>query len=151
MKVSTRGRYGIRAVLELALRQNEMPVSLKDIASSQKISLQYLEHLITPLINGGIIKSSRGAKGGISLTRHPSEIKLIDIIRLLEGPVSPVECVQSPECCVRSGYCAVRDIWLDIKKAVDNVLESTTVQDLIEKHKSRQKLKDMDCHSSFDL
>ena len=97
MKLSTRGRYGIRALLELALRQQESPVLLRDIARSQQISLSYLEHLITPLIAGGVLLSTRGARGGISLAKSPAEIKLSEVFQVLEGSTAPVECVDNAE------------------------------------------------------
>src|SRR4030042_4757023 len=125
MKLSTRTRYGTRALLELALHQDKDRVSLKDIARQQQISLPYLEHLIAPLIAGGIIRSTKGPKGGISLTRKPGEIKLSEITQLLEGPMAPVECVNNPEACKRSGACATRDVWGRLKEAMAGVLEST--------------------------
>ena len=137
MKLSTRGRYGIRALLELALRQHESPVLLRDIARSQQISLPYLEHLITPLIAGGVLRSTRGARGGVSLVRTPAEIKLSEAFQILEGSTAPVECVNNPEVCARSRSCATRDIWGEMKKAIDGVLETTTLQDLVEHQKSK--------------
>jgi len=135
MKLSTRTRYGTRALLELALHQGESPVFLKDIAARQRISLPYLEHLVTPLIAGGIIRSTKGPRGGITLTRKPEEIKLSEITQLLEGSLAPVECVDHPEVCDRSGLCVTREIWGKMKGAMDGVLESTTLQDLVEKQK----------------
>lgn len=143
MKVSTRGRYGTRALLELALREGEGPVSLKDVANSQEISLQYLEHLITPLIAGGLIKSTRGARGGVSLAKPAREIKLIDILALLEGSSSPVECVDKPEICSRSNYCAARDIWSDIKGAVNDVLRSVTLQEIAARQRRKMKTEEI--------
>jgi len=137
MKLSTRGRYGTRVLLDLALHHDEEPVLLKDIAQRQQISLQYLEHLITPLIAGGIVRSTRGPKGGVSLVRLPEEIKLGEIIQLLEGSVAPAECVNNPKTCSRSDLCATRDIWSELKKAIDDVLESTTLQDLVERQKKK--------------
>ena len=137
MKLSTRTRYGTRALLELALSRGEEPVFLKDIASRQDISLPYLEQLIAPLILGGIIRSTKGPKGGISLTRDPEEIKLSEITRLLEGSVAPVECINDPGFCNRSEFCATRDIWNELKMAMDEVLESTTLQDLVERHRKK--------------
>ncbi len=137
MKLSTRTRYGTRALLELALRQGDGPVFLKDIAREQQISLPYLEHLIAPLIAGGIIRSTKGPKGGISLARKPRDIKLIEITQLLEGSVAPVECIDNPEACKRSEYCATRDVWSQLKEVMDGVLESTTLQDLVERQKSK--------------
>ncbi|MBI2287586.1 MAG: Rrf2 family transcriptional regulator [Chloroflexi bacterium] len=139
MKLSTRGQYGTRALLELALRYEEGPVLLKDIARSQQIPLRYLEHLITPLVAGGILHSVRGAKGGVSLARSPEEVKLSEVIQLLEGSITPVECVNNPGVCNRSKLCVPRDIWGELKKAIDNVLESTTLQDLVERQKKKEQ------------
>lgn len=139
MKLSTRGRYATRALLDLALHHNEEPVLLKDIAQRQEISLPYLEHLIAPLIAGGIIRSTRGAKGGISLAKSPEEIKLAEIIQLLEGSIAPVECVINPKVCSRSKSCVARDVWSEIKRAINGVLGSTTLQDLVERQKKRGK------------
>ena len=139
MKLSTRGRYGTRALLELALHQGEGPVPLKDIAQRQQISLQYLEHLITPLIAAGIVLSTRGPRGGVSLAKPPEAVRLSEIIQLLEGSIAPVECINSPGVCSRSGSCATRDIWSEMKEAIDSVLESTTLQDLVERQKRKEQ------------
>jgi Rrf2 family cysteine metabolism transcriptional repressor len=135
MKLSTRTRYGTRALLELALRHDKEPVFLKDIARQQQISLSYLEHLIAPLIAGGIIRSTKGPRGGISLAKDPADIRLIDVMRLLEGSVAPVVCVDNPGVCGRSGSCATRDVWVRMKEVIDDLLESTTLRDLVERQK----------------
>ena len=139
MKLSTRGRYGTRALLDLALHQREGPAPLKDIARRQEISLQYLEHLITPLIAGGIVRSIRGPRGGVSLAKSPEEIQLSEVIRLLEGSIAPVDCINNPGICSRSSFCVTRDIWGEMKKAMDGVLESTTLQDLVERQKRKEQ------------
>ncbi len=139
MKLSTRGRYGTRALLELALHYREGPVPLKDIAQSQQISLQYLEHLITPLIAAGIVRSIRGAKGGVSLAKPPEEIRLSEVIQILEGSIAPAECINNPRICNRSELCVTRDVWGELKKAMDGVLESTTLQDLVERQKRKEQ------------
>ena len=139
MKLSTRGRYATRALLDLALHQGEAPVLLKDIAQRQQISLPYLEHLITPLIAGGIVWSTRGARGGISLARPPEQVKLSEVIQLLEGSIAPVECVNNPGVCSRSELCVTRDIWCELKKAMNGILESTTLQDLVERQKRKER------------
>jgi Rrf2 family protein len=138
MKLSTKGRYGLRALLDLALHQGEGLVLLKDIAQRQEISLPYLEHLITPLLAGGIIRSTRGAQGGISLLKRPQEIKLSEVIQLLEGSLAPVECVNHPEICSRSDICVTRDIWIEMKSAMNEVLDSTTLQDLVERQRQKE-------------
>ena len=137
MKLSTKGRYGTRALLELALHDGGGPVLLKDIASRQQISLSYLEHLISPLIVGGIIRSTKGPKGGISLSKDPADIKLSDVIQLLEGSVALVDCIDNPRICNRSSSCVTRDIWSELKTAMDGVLESTTLQNLIERQQRK--------------
>ena len=139
MKLSTRGRYGTRIILDLALHRDEEPVLLKDIAQRQQISLRYVEHLITPLITGGIVWSTRGPKGGVSLAKHPEEIRLDEVIQLFEGSIAPVECVNNPNICIRSGFCVTRDIWSELKKAMSEILESTTLQDLVERQKKKEQ------------
>jgi len=139
MKLSTRGQYGTRALMDLALHEEKKPVLLKDIARRQEISLGYLEHLVTPLIAGGILRSTRGPKGGISLAKLPGEIRLSEVIQLLEGSIAPVECVNNPGICTRSGLCAPQDIWSELKKAMNYVLASTTLQDLAERQKRKEQ------------
>lgn len=140
MKLSTRGRYGTRVLLDLALRDGEGPISLKDIAQRQQISLPYLEHLIAPLIALGMIRSMRGARGGIWLSKSPEEIRLSEVVGLLEGSITLVNCVADPEACPRSDYCATREIWNEMKKAMNGVLESKTLQDLVDMQKSKGKV-----------
>ena len=94
---------------------------------------------MSPLIAGSIIRSTRGARGGISLTKLPEEIKLSEVIQLLEGSTAPVECINNPEVCGRSELCVARDIWDELKKAMDGVLESTTLQDLVERQKRKEQ------------
>ena len=138
MKLSTRGRYGTRVLLDLALHEGEGPVPLKDIAQRQQISLLYLEHLVAPLIAVGMIRSMRGTRGGIWLARSPQEIKLNEVVGLLEGSIAPVDCVNDPKACPRSDSCVTRDIWNEMKKAMDGVLESKTLQDLVDMQKRRE-------------
>jgi len=146
MKLSTRGRYGTKALVDLVLHGDEKPVLLKDIARRQKIPLPYLEHLITPLIVGEIVKSTRGPRGGISLLKHPQDIKLSEVIQLLEGSIVPVECVNNPKVCPRSAFCVTRDIWCEMEKAMNGVLESTTLQSLAKRQKTKADLKTLRSH-----
>jgi len=127
----------VRALLDLALHQDEGLVPLKDIARRQEVSLPYLEHLITPLIAAGLVKSTRGARGGVSLVKPPSEIKLSEAVQLLEGSIAPVDCVNDPKLCHRSANCVTRDIWSEMKNAMSQVLDSTTIQDLVERQKQK--------------
>ncbi len=137
MKLSTRGRYGVRALLDLAVHRGEGLVLLRDIALRQGVSLAYLEHLITPLIAAGLVKSTRGARGGVLLLRPPSEIKLSEVVQLLEGSIAPVDCVDNPDICQRSAFCVTRDIWSEMREAMSQVLDSTTLQDLIERQRQK--------------
>lgn len=139
MKLSTRTRYGMRALVDLALHGAGETVQLKEIAERQQISLSYLEHLIIPLIAAGFVKSVRGAKGGIKLAKSPEQISLKMIMEVLEGPLVPVDCLRDRTSCPRSGYCATQDIWDEMGKAMEKVLASTTLQDLVD----RQKYKDI--------
>ena len=140
MKLSARARYGTKALLELALRWGKEPVLLKDIAQRQQIPLPYLEHLIGPLVRAGIVKSTRGARGGVSLLKPPEEVMLSEVIQLLEGSISPAECVDNPETCSRSNLCVTHDIWDEVKEAVSKVLESITLQDLVERRRQKGQL-----------
>ena len=139
MKVSSRGRYGTRLLLDIALHRKEEPVLLKDIAQRQNLPLSYLEHLIAPLIAGGIIRSTRGAKGGMSLAKPPAEIKLSQVINILEGSMAPVECLNRTDVCDRVQTCATRDLWGEVKLAIDSVLEANTLEDLVEKQRRKDK------------
>jgi Rrf2 family cysteine metabolism transcriptional repressor len=139
MKLSTKSRYGTRALLDIALHQQEGPVPLKSIAQRQQFSLSYLEHLIAPLVSGGIIQSTRGIGGGVSLVRSPAEIKLSEVLALLEGSMAPVKCLNDPQACSRTAFCATRDIWGELQKAMDRVLESTTLQDLVKRQNQKEQ------------
>ena len=138
MKISTKGRYGTRALVELAMRDTNEPMLLRNIAKQQDISLAYLEHVISPLIAGGILRSTKGPKGGISLNKKPEDIKLSDVIRLLEGSVAPADCVDNPEVCDRAETCAARDIWCELKHALDTILDSTTIRDLVDRQTGKE-------------
>ncbi len=139
MKLSVRGRYGTRVLLDLALNGGKEPVPLKDIARRQQISLLYLEHLIAPLIAAGMMRSTRGPRGGVCLARLPEEIRLSEVIGLLEGSIAAVDCVSDPKACARSELCVTRDIWTELKKAMDGVLESITLLDLVERQKGKEQ------------
>ena len=139
MKLSTKGRYGTMALLDLALHNNQEPVPLKDISKRQAIPLHYLEHLIGPLVAAGLVGSTRGARGGLHLLKSPKDIRLSQVIHLLEGSLALVGCVNNPETCARSANCAARDVWSEVTRAADNVLESTTLQDLVDRQKKKEQ------------
>jgi len=127
----------MRALVDLALNGAGETVQLKEIAERQQISLSYLEHLIIPLIAAGFVKSVRGAKGGIKLAKSPDQISLKMIMEVLEGPLAPVDCLRDRTSCPRSGYCATQDIWDEMGKAMEKVLASTTLQDLVDRQKNK--------------
>jgi Rrf2 family transcriptional regulator, cysteine metabolism repressor len=139
MKLSTKGRYGLRAMLELALNYNKRPLLLREIAKNQDISEKYLERILSTLKANGFIKSTRGAQGGYTLSRPPSEIKLSDVVQSLEGSLAPVECVDDPKICNRSNFCATIEVWLKIKKSMMSTLRSMTLKDLIQIQNEKSK------------
>jgi len=141
MRLSTRGRYGVRALLDVALYSNGNPVPLKDIANRQAIPVQYLEQLISPLVKAGILRSIRGARGGVTLTKLPEQVKLSQVIQVLEGSIAPVNCVDDPKVCSRSDFCATRDVWEEMNRAMVQVLESTSLQDLVERQGQKEQPK----------
>jgi Rrf2 family transcriptional regulator, cysteine metabolism repressor len=124
VKISTKGRYGLTIMMELANRFGEGPISLRSIAQRHDLSEHYLEQLIAPLRNAGLVKSIRGAYGGYILAKKPDEISAGDIIRVLEGPISPVEFTEEEDP-------AKRYLWLRIRDSISAVLDSTSLQDLI--------------------
>lgn len=138
MKYSTRSRYGLRAMIELARQYSKEPTLLKDIAERQDISMKYLDHIITPLRASGLINRK---KGGYILSRPPSQISCMEIINILEGSLSPVECVDNPDFCERVESCIAIDVWRELKEAQEKVLNSLTLKDLIERKKSRKIFK----------
>lgn len=139
MKLSTKGRYGTRAMLDLALHYGEGPILLKDIARRQQISERYLEQIIIPLKTAGLVTSARGAHGGFALAKPPPEIRLSELIKVVEGSIAPVDCVDDPKVCLRADLCVTRDIWTEMKKAMSGILESTTLQDLVQRQMEKDK------------
>lgn len=134
MKLSTRGRYGLKAMFDLAQHAGEGPISLKSIAERQDISEHYLEQLVSGLRKSGLVKSVRGAQGGYVLGREASKIRVGDIIRVLEGPIAPVECVseEDPECCEKADFCVTRTIWEKVRDSISEVLDSITLEDMVQ-------------------
>lgn len=132
MKLSTRTRYAVRAMIELAQNETNRPLQLKIIAKRQDISIKYLEQLMAVLRSAGLIRSIRGSKGGYVLARPANQIRLSDILNCLEGPVTTVECVEDGDRCVRAVECAARQVWMKVQQAIDDVLQSITLQDVVE-------------------
>jgi Rrf2 family protein len=140
MRLSTRTRYGVRAVLEIAVSQGGGPVQIKTIARRQDISVKYLEQLVAMLKSAGFVRSIRGAKGGYMLAKPANQIKLSDVFNALEGPVTPVECLEDENYCARVADCATRQVWAEVQKAIEKVLQSMTLQDLVDRTKNKGTL-----------
>ncbi len=141
MKLSTRTRYGIRAILELALGySSKEKLTLSEIAKRQNISKRYLEHIIATLVSSGLVKSLRGKNGGFVLSKSPSQIKLSEVFRVLEGEISFSPCLDEPKECERIKNCVVRDIWLKLRNTMFDFLDSITLQDMLDMyfHKIRK-------------
>jgi len=137
MKLSTRTRYGVRAILELAENTESGPLQLRVIAGRQDISAKYLEQLMAVLKAGGFVRSVRGAKGGYVLAKTPDHIRLDEVFHCLEGSITTAECVEDEDYCRKSADCAARLLWAQVQNAIENVLRSTTLQDMIDKAKTR--------------
>lgn len=134
MKISTKGRYALRMIAELALNQENAFVSLKDIAEHQNISKKYLEQIVPMLNKSGILRTNRGNKGGYMLARPASEITVGDILRATEGSLAPVACLEfEPNTCKRANECSTLFVWEGLYKAVTDYLDSITVQDIIDR------------------
>ncbi len=140
MKLSTRTRYAVRAIIELAHNEGNKPLQLKIIAKRQDISIKYLEQLIAVLRSAGFVRSIRGSKGGYILAKEPSQIKLNDVFHCLEGTVNTAECVEDKDYCERAADCAARQVWAQVQQAIENVLQSITLQDLVDNTKNKKDL-----------
>lgn len=140
MKLSTKGRYGVSAMYDLAVHHGQGPISLKSVAQRQGISEHYLEQLMGILRKAGYVKSARGAQGGYTLTKAPAEITVGDIIRIMEGPTAPVDCLladpEGNKYCDRACHCVTRGVWAKVRDSIDSVLDSITLADLANEDRS---------------
>jgi len=137
MKLSTKGRYGVRLMIDIASNYNGHPVLLRDIAKRQAISEKYLWHLIDSLKIAGLVSSVRGAHGGYRLAKNVEEINLNDIILATEGNINIVECVTDPFSCERSETCATIDVWRDVSDKISETLKSISLKDMVEIQKNK--------------
>jgi len=140
IRLSTKGRYGTRLMLNLAdnYHNGNESVILKNVSCDEEISIRYLEQIIIPLKINKLVKSIRGAGGGYILARHPSTIKLSDILHALEGACCLVECVDDEEYCDKIPECAAYEAWKDASSLLKNYFEKTTLQDLLEISKKKK-------------
>jgi len=123
-------------MLQLALNYGNGPMMLKEIGLKEDLSVRYLEHLVTPLKAARLIQAVRGAKGGYVLAKAPSEITLKEIVRILEGTLSPSECVESPEVCDRADFCVTREVWAELEKTISETLAGYSLASLVQKYQS---------------
>ncbi len=143
VKLSTKGRYGTRLMLNLALHYDagQEPVILKNVAKEEEISIRYLEQIIIPLKLSKLVKSIRGAGGGYILTQPPSKVKLIEIIEALEGPIALVDCVDDIDYCDRMPRCATFEVWKEANNLLRDYFSKTTLQDLVKRSQKKNPSK----------
>ena len=138
MKISTKGRYAVRVMLDLAVHNTGECIKVKEIATRQDISEKYLEQIISVLNKAGYVRSVRGAHGGYRLAHEPSHYTVGDILRLTEGSLAPVACLDSDvNECERCDICDTLAIWKDLETAINNVVDSFTIQDLVDRQNAR--------------
>jgi Rrf2 family protein len=139
VKLSTKARYALRAVLELSLREGQGPVQLRQIAKAQDISPKYLEQLAMPLRNAELVRSERGPAGGYELARPASAITALDVVRAVEGPIDLLDCLGQSRVCDRADTCVARTLWGRVSAAISDVLGDTTMADLRDAQREANK------------
>lgn len=132
MKLSTKGRYGLMAMYQLAIDYGKGPISLRDVAKKQGLSENYLEQLFSSLRKDKLLKSVRGAQGGYLLTRNPKDISVGEVLRSLEGSLAPAECAEHDVDCLKEESCATKLVLVKIKDSIDSVVDSITLQDMLD-------------------
>lgn len=136
MKISTKGRYGLEALMDIAIFSAGDSVSLKTISSRRDISQKYLEHIFIALKKNKIVESTRGGQGGYKITRPLDEVTVGEVLRALEGSLSPVKCIEenTDSNCKDYDKCISKDVWMGIKNALDETVDNITLKDLVEKY-----------------
>jgi Rrf2 family protein len=134
MKISTKGRYGLRTLMDISIHQTKGPVNLNDIADRQGISAKYLWQIVNLLKTAGFVRGTRGPKGGYILIRDPADITMLDIIQVLEGPISLVECVDDADFCDRMENCVAHSVWMDVSQVIRGALEKITLAEILRRH-----------------
>ncbi|MGZ7046321.1 MAG: RrF2 family transcriptional regulator [Candidatus Aminicenantales bacterium] len=135
MRLSTKGEYASRAMLELSLRYDQGSLHVREIAKTQNIPLHFLQQILLLLKRAGYLKSRKGQKGGYALAKPPSAISVAEVIRVMDGPLAPIDCVSvmAHETCPMEGTCGLRWLWKDVRDSVAGILEKTTFADLVTK------------------
>lgn len=131
MKISTKGRYALRVMLDIAMHDDGKFIPLKDIAMRQELTVKYLEQIISLLNKAGYLHSLRGNTGGYRLTKHPNEYIVGDILRTTEGDLAPIACLKNNNYCIRSNECITLPFWQGLDKVIKEYVDSVTLQDLI--------------------
>ena len=131
MRVSTKGRYGLRTLMDIAMHQSKGPVTLNDIAKRQMISVKYLWQVINPLKTAGLLSVTRGAKGGYVLARRPENVTMLEIMTILEGPVSLVDCLTKKDACSRLDSCVARTVWMEVNRAIEKAMKGITLAEVL--------------------
>lgn len=141
MRVSAKGDYATRAMQDLALHYEEGPIQIEEIARRQHLPSRYLEQILLSLKRAGFVESKRGMSGGYYLAKPPREITIGAIIRAMEGPIVPIFCVESGprEICIEEPHCSLRDIWADVRDAVAQIVDRTTLEDLCQRFRTKQE------------
>ena len=132
MKISTKGRYGLRILIDLANHDNGKPRLIRDIANAQQISEKYISRLVIALRRAGLIRSVRGVNGGFHLAKKPKEITLLEVLEVMEGAVSIVECVNPTPLCARQNLCGVRTIWQQLNDNIRSMMNNVTLEEILE-------------------
>lgn len=141
MRLSAKGEYGVRAILDVALHSGQGPAQVREIAKRQAIPERFLEQVMASLKKGGLLQSTRGSQGGYILARPASEISLADVIEVIEGPITLMECVDesSSKRCGQAGLCVVRNVWQDVQNSIVKVLKSATLDKMCKETEEKEK------------
>ena len=137
MKISTKGRYGLRILIDLATHAPEKPRMLKDIAQSQQISEKYISRLVIDLRRAKLVRSVRGVNGGFHLAKLPEQITLLEVLETMEGPISVVDCVRSPEKCKRQMLCPAHTIWAELNDGICELMSKITLDDILNAYRKQ--------------
>ncbi|MBA7627934.1 HTH-type transcriptional regulator CymR [subsurface metagenome] len=153
MRLSTKGRYGVRAMFDLTMHRSAGPISVKSISRRQGISINYLEQIFNQLGRAGLIQSIRGPGGGFILSRTPGETKILDIIKALKEPIAPVACVddKDPNQCERIDTCVTRLLWKRLGERIREVLENTSLEDLLKETDQLPRAPQPEHHHMFNI
>jgi len=139
VRLSTKGEYASRAMLELAFHYESKPLHIRDISRAQSIPQRFLEQILLQLKRAGYLRSRKGPDGGYYLSRPPADINIAEVIRVMDGPLAPIDCVSvtAHEVCPHEKTCSLKLLWKEVRDAVAEILERTTLEDLVERSKRR--------------